>query len=72
MKHPPTEFPTRKYLEAAEALERIRVQEAAAMTDEEALRKLHSLGTIQNAWRDRPNWSGLVEQQALFMRPRKS
>jgi hypothetical protein len=26
-----------------------------------------SLGAVE-AWRDRPDWSGLVEQQAIFQR----
>ena len=55
----------------AEALERIRAQELHAMTEEEALRKMWSLCTVEPPWRERPDWSGLVEQQAYFHRRRK-
>jgi len=46
----------------------VRAQELAAMTEERArqiVHSLHSLGAVQS-WRERPDWSGLVEQQALF------
>jgi len=60
-----------KYRAAVEALERIRARELAAMTDEEAWRRIQSLSIPGPAWRERPDWSGLVEQQALFYRRKK-
>jgi hypothetical protein len=56
------------YRATSEALERIRTQELAAMTDEQALRQIESLCVSEPPWRERPDWSGLVEQQALFHR----
>jgi hypothetical protein len=38
------------------------------MTDAEALRRIMLLGTCQPSWRERPDGSGLVEQQAIFRR----
>jgi hypothetical protein len=55
-----------------EILERIRARELAAMTDEEALRRMMSLSVPGTPWRERPDWSGLVEQQALFHRRKSS
>lgn len=60
------------YRATSEALERIRARELAAMTDEEALRQILSLCTAEPPWRERPDWSGLVEQQAAFHRRRKA
>jgi hypothetical protein len=60
-----------RYRATTEALERLRVRELAAMTEEEALRKIASLCTCEPPWRERPDWSGLVEQQALFHGRRK-
>ena len=57
-----------RYFTTSEALERVQAEELRAMTDEEALRKIKSLRLFQPAWRERPDWSGLVEQQALFHR----
>jgi hypothetical protein len=54
------------YRATVEALERVRAIELAAMTDEDARRCIESLSTVEPPWRDRPNWSGLVEQQAFF------
>ena len=59
------------YRETTEILERIRARELAAMTDEEALRRIMSLSVVGTPWRERPDWSGLVEQQALFHRRKK-
>ena len=59
------------YRETMEELERIRARELHAMTEEEALRRIMSLGTCEPPWRERPDWSGLVEQQALFHRRSK-
>jgi hypothetical protein len=55
-----------RYRATSEALERIRAAELAAMTDREAWRIIQSLCVIGRPWRERPEWSGLVEQQALF------
>jgi hypothetical protein len=54
-----------RYRATSEALETVRAQELAAMTEERARQIIHSLGAAE-AWRERPDWSGLVEQQALF------
>ncbi len=48
-----------------EAVEIVRAQELAAMTEERAQQIIRSLGAVEG-WRDRPDWSGLVEQQAIF------
>jgi hypothetical protein len=56
------------YRRSSEALERIRLEELAQMTDEDALRRIKSLKVAGTGWRERPDWSGLVEQQALFHR----
>jgi len=52
-----------------EAVETAKAQELAAMTDERALEIIRSLGAVEG-WRERPDWSGLVEQQAIFHRGR--
>jgi hypothetical protein len=52
-----------------EAVETFKAQELAAMTDERARQIIQSLGTVEG-WRERRDWSGLVEQQALFRRAR--
>jgi hypothetical protein len=54
------------YRATSEALESLRIRELAAMTDQEALRRIKSLCVCEPPWRERPDWSGLVEQQALF------
>jgi len=51
------------YRARCEALDRIRFSELAAMTDEEARRRIESLVVAEPPWRERPDWSGLVEQQ---------
>lgn len=56
------------YFARTEALETVRAQELAAMTDEEALKQIESLCVPEEPWRERPDWSGLVEQQAIFHR----
>lgn len=48
-----------------EAVETARAQELAAMTEERARQIIESLGAVEG-WRERPDWSGLVEQQAIF------
>jgi hypothetical protein len=60
------------YRATSEMLECIRARELAAMSDEEALRIIESLNTVEHPWREREDWSGLVEQQALFHRLGKS
>lgn len=60
-----------QYRATVEALERIRAQELAAMTDEQAWRIIESLNVGEPPWRERPDWSGLVEQQALFHRKKR-
>lgn len=54
-----------QYRATTEALEAVRVQELAAMTDGRAREIIRSLSAAE-VWRERPDWSGLVEQQALF------
>ena len=50
-----------------EAVETFKAQELAALTEERAREIILALGAAE-AWRERPDWSGLVEQQALFQR----
>ena len=52
-----------------EAVERARARELAGMTDEPAQQIIQSLEAAQ-PWRADPEWSGLVEQQAIFRRIR--
>jgi hypothetical protein len=54
-----------------EAVEAFKAQELAAMTEERAREIIQRLGAIEG-WRERPDWSGLVEQQALFHQRRSS
>ena len=54
-----------------EAVETFKAQELAAMTEERARQIIQSLGAVEG-WRERPDWSGLVEQQALFHKRRRS
>ena len=61
----------KEYRRRTELLETIRMRELAAMTEEDALRIIKTLGVVEPPFRERPNWSGLVEQQALFHRRRK-
>jgi hypothetical protein len=48
-----------------EAVEVFKAHELAAMTEERARQIIQSLGAVEG-WRERPDWSGLVEQQAIF------
>ena len=50
-----------------EAVETVKAQELAALTDERALEIILSLSAVEG-WRDRPDWSGLVERQTIFQR----
>ena len=52
-----------------EAVETFKAHELAAMTEQRAQQIIHSLGAVQG-WRERSDWSGLVEQQALFHKGR--
>ena len=52
-----------------EAVETIKAQELAVMTEERARQIIESLGAVEG-WREQPEWSGLVEQQAIFLKGR--
>ena len=54
-----------------EAVETVKAQELAAMTEERARQIIQWLGAIEG-WRERPDWSGLVEQQAIFHKGRRA
>jgi hypothetical protein len=56
------------YRATTEALELIRAQELLAMTDERVWQCIQSLCACTTPWRERDDWSGLVEQQDLFHR----
>lgn len=58
-----------EYLARWEAVEVFKAHELAALTDEQARKIIQSLGAVEG-WRERPDWSGLVEQQAIFSRGR--
>jgi hypothetical protein len=60
----------RAYVTRWEAVEAAKAQELAAMTEERALEIIQSIGAVEG-WRERRDWSGLVEQQALFLRGRR-
>jgi hypothetical protein len=53
------------YFARWEAVEAAKAQELAAMTEERARQSIQGLGAAEG-WRERPDWSGLVEQQAIF------
>lgn len=52
-----------------EAVEIAKAQELSTLTSERASAIILSLGAVA-PWRERPDWSGLVEQQAAFRRSR--
>lgn len=54
-----------------EAVEIAKAQELAALTEERACQIIERLAAIEG-WRERPDWSGLVEQQALFAKGRRT
>jgi hypothetical protein len=54
-----------EYFARWEAVETIKAQELAAMTEERAGQIIQRLAAVEG-WRGRPDWSGLVEQQAIF------
>ncbi len=60
----------REYHLRWQAVEAFKAQELASMTDERARQIIHSLGAVEG-WRERPDWSGLVEQQAIFQKARR-
>ena len=55
-----------------EAVDRAQAEELAAMTEEEAIRRIKSLRLFTPVWREQPGWSGLVEQQSFFHRRRST
>jgi hypothetical protein len=54
-----------------EAVETFKAHELAAMTEERALQIIQMLGAAEG-WRERADWSGLVEQQAFFHKGRRT
>jgi len=52
-----------------EAVETFKAHELAAMTEERAWQIIQGLAAVEG-WRERPDWSGLVEQQAIFHKRR--
>jgi hypothetical protein len=58
-----------KYYARWEAVETFKAHELAAMTDERARVIIQMLGAVEGG-RERPDWSGLVEQQAIFHKGR--
>ncbi len=58
-----------EYYARWEAVEAVKAQELAAMTEERARQIIQMLGAAEG-WRERPDWSGLVEQQAIFQKLR--
>ena len=55
-----------------EAVETVKAQELAAMTDERAWEIIRTLRPFTKPWRDPFNWMGLVEQQRIFHRLKSS
>ncbi|HSU53366.1 MAG TPA: hypothetical protein VLT36_04845 [Candidatus Dormibacteraeota bacterium] len=58
-----------EYFARWEAVEIFKAHELASMTEERARQIMANLGTPEG-WRERPDWSGLVEQQAIFSKRR--
>jgi hypothetical protein len=58
-----------EYFARWEAVDTFKAHELAAMTEERAREIMGSLGAPEG-WRERPDWSGLVEQQAIFHKKR--
>ena len=65
----PVEQARSAYRERWEAVEAAKAQELAALTEERARTIILSIEAAE-AWRERRDWSGLVEQQAIFHRTR--
>ncbi len=59
-----------EYLARWEAIQAAQAKELAAMTDEQVRQIIPTLSAPE-PWRMFPDWSGLVEQQAMFMRGHK-
>jgi len=59
-----------QYRASAKALARVEAQALAALSDDEALRQTLSLDRFSDEPLPSSEWSGLVEQQALFNRIR--
>jgi hypothetical protein len=60
-----------QYLARWEAVEVFKAHELATLTEERARQMIQSLGAVEG-WRERPDWSGLVEQQAIFHKSLRS
>jgi hypothetical protein len=60
-----------EYRASWEAVETFKAQELAAMTDEQARQIVQRLAAPEGR-RERPDWSGLVEQQAIFHKKRSA
>jgi hypothetical protein len=58
-----------EYYARWEAVEIFKAYELAAMTDYRARQIIQALATPEG-WRERRDWSGLVEQQAIFHKGR--
>jgi hypothetical protein len=54
-----------KYHARWEAVEIFKAHELSSMTEERACKIIQMLGAPEG-WRERPDWSGFVEQQAIF------
>jgi len=61
----------KQYKATTEALEAMRARELMNMTEEEAQRQIDLLCAEDPVWRERPDWSGLVEMQRLFQQATK-
>lgn len=59
-----------EYYARWEAVEIAKARELHALTDERAWEIIRTLGAVE-PWRERPDWSGLVEQQAIFLKARR-
>ena len=57
------------YFARWEAVETAKARELAALTEERARLIIEGLGAAEG-WRERPDWSGLVEQQEIFRKAR--
>ena len=60
-----------EYFAQWEAVEAYKAHELAAMSEERARQIIHSLGAVKGR-RERPDWSGLVEQQAILHKGRRA
>ena len=59
------------YRARVEAMEQVRFEELKGMTEERAREIMGLLEVAETPWRERRDWSGLVEQQRVFSRGRK-